>query len=201
MLTNISPSSTSPSPAYLPVPSSHPLLIYVPLASNVFAIGVGSGGRAADGDQPPSSDVDPSPTSAEASAARKPEFTFVGTAADLKAYLNAQKVAECTDHGSYLRSKHDGDTARPPTTTGSADQEAHHPPRPGLTLGAVREVFYGLAGPEAAGISVADLPQALDLLGVPPVPEEVYRLVRQKVGASEVLGLADFVAFMQSVTA
>lgn len=184
------------SPACLPVPSSHPPLIYAPLASNVSAIGVNSGGRAADGDQSPSSDVESSPTSAGSSAARKPEFTFVGTAADLKAYLNAQKVAENTDHGSYLRSKHDGDT----TTTGSPNQKSHHPPRPGLTLGAVREVFYGLAGPKADGISVADLPQALDLLGVPPVPEEVYRLVRQKVGASEVLGLADFVAFMQSVT-
>ena len=62
-------------------------------------------------------------------------------------------------------------------------------------------MFYRLADPDAARIAVGDLPHALDLLGVPPVSRDVYHLAREKVGVHGGLGLADFVAFMQSVTA
>ena len=103
------------------------------------------------------------------SAQPSPAFTFVGTASDLRAYLEAQTMAQNTDQGSYLLFKTEEGGARRHARFSSVDQKADDPARPCLTLGAVRQVFYRLADPDAARIAVGDLPHALDLLGVPPI--------------------------------
>ena len=132
-------------------------------------------------------------------------FTFVGKANDLKAFIDAQKLAQSTGQGSdlqFVRREAKPDLLQASSTKDRPDAAGQSTPRSGLTLGEVREVFYELAGRESAGVLVADLPKALDLLGVPAVPEHVLELVQEKVGGGEAsaLSLADFVAFMQSVT-
>ena len=132
-------------------------------------------------------------------------FTFVGKANDLKAYIEAQKLAQNTGQGSDLQFV--SPEAQPDLTLQASSTEDGPDPagrpaaRKGLTLGEVREVFYELAGRESDTVLVADLPKALDLLGLPAVPEHLLDVMQEQVGGGEAsaLGLADFVAFIQSV--
>jgi len=91
----------------------------------------------------------------------------------------------------------------PPPPSSSPPTEEVAPLQTGLTLGAVREVFIELAGPaDDAKIKIKDLPKALEILGVPTTPEEVDLVLAAQVegGMESELGLASYVAFLQSVT-
>lgn len=125
------------------------------------------------------------------------KLVFLGKAADLKAYLESQELANRNGRGSDFAGANRCDTAPPDKAAGPTFPT---PPQAGLTMGAVKAVFFRLVVPDdRSKILVQDLPQALEELGVPPVSAEVYDRIRQQV-PDEALGFADFVSFLQSVT-